>query len=77
MEKVLEHLDRIAAEQAAYYGMTKEKHAKMQEEMAMLCEEVTEDEEEGRTGHFMDEVIEYKKQTGCDWSEALAWGNVD
>lgn len=77
MKHTLEHLDRIAAEQAAYYGLTKEKHAEMTDEMARLCEEVTEDKEEVRTGHFMDDVIEYQKETGCDWSEALAWANVD
>lgn len=28
-------------------------------------------------GHFMHDVIKYKEETGCDWSQALAANNVD
>ena len=55
MKHTLEHPDRIAAEQAAYYGMTKEEHAKMIDEVARLCEEVRKIERKSAWGTFVNQ----------------------
>jgi hypothetical protein len=69
----MSHLDRIIAEQAAYYGMTVEQFAVASEKLATAQEQAEETEQ----AHFMHDVIEYKEASGCDWSEALAACNVD
>ena len=41
----MDYLDKIIAEQAAYYGLTVEQYAKRSEQWAMLCEAITESDE--------------------------------